>query len=118
MGGPFCCGPNVKVAFYLGIIFVILGILNCFGEDEKGERLTNIIGGVVGALINGLLVYGANARNSTAILVWMVLAVIECILVCVFAVLLVIAIILKLVCTIPIILVQCSSEGLPIRFVH
>ena len=92
MPGPCCCESNVKAAFVLGIIFIVLCILNCFNQNEDGEYLYNIIGGIVGALINGLLVYGAHTRNSTAILVWMVLAIIECICLCVITVLFVIAV--------------------------
>ena len=88
--GTCCCKSNVKAAYVLGIIFVILCILNClmFFNDEN---LYNIIGGIVGALMNGILVYGAYARSSTAILVWIILAIIECICMCVLTVLIVIA---------------------------
>ena len=79
MPGPCCCESNVKAAKVLGIIFIVICILNCFNENEDGEHFYNIIGGIVGVLIDGLLVYGAHARNSTAILVWIVLAIIECI---------------------------------------
>ena len=92
MPGPCCCESNVKAAFVLGIIFIVLSILNCFKKDEDGGHLYNIIGGIIGVLINGLLVFGAHTRNSTAILVWMVLAIIECIILGIVIVLFIIAI--------------------------
>ena len=49
--------------------------------------LYHTIEGIIGILINGLLVYGANARNSTAILVWIVLAVIESVYLCLIVIL-------------------------------
>ena len=42
-------------------------------------------------MISGLLVYGAHNRNANAILVWITLAVISCIIYAVFGVLLIIA---------------------------
>ena len=74
----------------LGVIFVVLSLLNCLGQDENGGRLQNIVSGLVGAVIAGTLVYGAKTRNRLAILVWIVLAIIECILVCIFVAIMVI----------------------------
>ena len=92
MAGPCCCESNVKASYVLGIILIVICILNCFNENEEGEHLYNIIGGIVRALIHGLLVYGAHARNRTAILVWIVLAIIDCIILCVIIVIFVIAV--------------------------
>ena len=43
-----------------------------------GEYL-GIAVGIVGALLSAILVYGAHARNHTAILIWMVFAILQCI---------------------------------------
>ena len=79
---PCCCESNVKAAFILGIVFVTLSILGCLQGD-----LQSIIAGIVGALINGILVFGAHKRNSTAILVWIILAIIQCIVFVIFGIL-------------------------------
>merc|ERR1712170_196012 len=75
MGGPCCCESNVKAAFVLGVIFVILSLLNCLGQDENGGRLQNIVSGLVGAVIAGTLVYGAKTRNRLGILVCIFVAI-------------------------------------------
>merc|ERR1719192_2001357 len=100
---PCCCATNVKAAFVLGIILVIFSLLSCFGTDEEGGY--NIISGIVFALINGILVYGAHARNSTAILVWMILAIIECVFYAIIAVIVIIAVIAYAEATLKIFLV-------------
>jgi len=83
MSGPCCCSTNVQAAKVLGIIFAVLSILSCFGDFPD---TTKIISGIVWTLISGVLIYGAHTRNSTAILVWMILAAIECIWVIVIAI--------------------------------
>lgn len=90
MAGPCCCSSNIQAAKVLGIIFIVCSLFNCLGTDANESRTSNIVTGLVGALISGLLVYGASKRNSTAILVWMILAIIECI---VFAILAILAIV-------------------------
>ena len=84
------CSFNKRHHTILGVIFVVLSLLNCLGQDENGGRLQNIISGLVGAVIAGTLVYGAKTRNRLAILVWIVLAIIECILVCIFVAIMVV----------------------------
>merc|ERR1711935_183721 len=79
MAGPCCCATNVQAAKVLGIIFVVCSVLGCFGQQPDGSRISNIVGGIAGALISGILVYGAVKRSSTAILVWMILAIVQCI---------------------------------------
>jgi len=86
---PCCCETNVKAAFVLGIIFVVFSLVSCMGTDQYGGRLNNIISGIIAAVINGVLVYGAHTRNSTAILVWMILAIIQIIALVILAALLV-----------------------------
>ena len=80
MPGHCCCESNVRAAFVLGIIFIILGIGNCLINDEDFHGyLYNNIRGIIGVLINVPLVYGAHTRNSTAILIWIISAIVECI---------------------------------------
>ena len=90
MAGPCCFSSNVQAAKVLGILLVVLNLLYCLGTDEYGHRTTNVVYGILGALISGILVFGAIKRNSKAILVWIILAIIECIALAVEAALLVI----------------------------
>ena len=92
MAGPCCCSSNIQAAKVLGIIFVVLCLISCFSKDENGGYMTSVIRGIIGALINSLLFYGASKRSSTAVLIWMILAIIECIVFVVFGVLAVVAI--------------------------
>ena len=46
----------------------------CFTGEYGGIAL-----GIVGALLSAILVYGAHARNHTAILIWMIFAILQCI---------------------------------------
>ena len=69
-----CCATNVKAAFVLGIVLAVLSFLGCAGEMQGV-----IAGGIISGLIHCILVFGAHTRNSTAILVWMVLAILSCI---------------------------------------
>merc|ERR1711988_1881933 len=85
MAGPCCCSSNIQAAKVLGIIFVVLSLLSCVSGN--GGWLQFIISGIIGALINALLVYGAHTRSSQAILVWIILAIIECIIIAVLAIL-------------------------------
>ena len=85
MPGPCCYKSNVKAAYVSGIIFIVFWVLTILikifdGSDIIGQShriLFKTIEGIICILINGLLVYGAHARNSAALLVWIVLAVIE-----------------------------------------
>ena len=54
-----------------------MSVLTCFGIDDKGNRYYACIGGILGALIAGILILGAAIRNATAIIVWIVFAVIK-----------------------------------------
>ena len=71
---PSCCATNIKAAFVLGIVLVILSVLVCF----EGS-LETIINGILCGIIHCILIFGTHARNSTAVLVWMVLAILSCI---------------------------------------
>ena len=46
----------------------------CFTGEYVGIAV-----GIVGALVSAILVYGAHARNHTAILIWMIFAILQCI---------------------------------------
>ena len=83
---PCCCATNVKAAFVLGIVLAVLSLLGC-GNGNNG-----IINGIIGGIIHCVLIFGAHTRNSKAILVWMVLAILSCIGYAILAILGVVAI--------------------------
>ena len=95
MPGPCCYKSNVKAAYVSGIIFIVFWVLTILikifdGSDIIGQShriLFKTIEGIICILINGLLVYGAHARNSAALLVWIVLAVIESVYLCLIVIL-------------------------------
>ena len=63
--------PLQETAFVCGIILVVLNLLLCFQGDFK-----SIVQGIVFACINSILVIGVHNQNRTAILIWMILAII------------------------------------------
>ena len=82
---PCCCATNVKAAFVLGIVLatqyvLILGlaILILLYHPVEGTKI-GIISGVIGVLIQCILIFGAHKRHRTALLVWMVLTILSCI---------------------------------------
>ena len=79
---PCCCATNVEAAFILGFVLAVLSGLSCFNEVAGA-----IANGIIGAVIHCILIFGAHTRNSTAILVWMVLAILSCIGYAIFAIL-------------------------------
>jgi len=79
---PCCCATNVKAAFVLGIVLAVLSGLSCFDNSEGALAI-----GIIGAVIHCILIFGAHTRNSTAILVWMVLAILDCIGIAIVAIL-------------------------------
>ena len=79
---PCCCKNYVEASFVLGIVLAVVSLLNCYKDP---------IHGIVGALISGILIFGAKMRNPTAILVWMVFAIIEVVWLIVVAVMATIA---------------------------
>ena len=83
---PCCCATNVKAAFVLGIVLAVFSLISC------DNRSNGIINGIIGAIIHCVLIFGAHTRNSTAILVWMVLAILSCIGYAILAILGVVAI--------------------------
>ena len=90
MAGPCSCENNVETAFKLGIALVILSLVYCVGMDQYGNRENFILSGLIEAMINGLLVYGADNRNSTAIAIWIILASADLGGICIFIVLVII----------------------------
>ena len=83
---PCCCAKNIDAAFVLGIVLAVLSSIVCFSGS------TLIINGIIGVIINCILIFGAHTRNSTAILVWMILAILSCIGLAIMGVFVVIAI--------------------------
>ena len=80
------------VSFVVGldIIFLFLAPLNYVNESM--ERIyIYIYGAIIAIMIYGLLFFWVHAHNNTRSLVWIVLAVIECVNLCLIAVLLSIA---------------------------
>ena len=67
------CATNVQTAFVLGIVLAVLSLIGC-GNGSNG-----IIKGIIDVIIHCILIFGAHTRNSTAILVWMVLAILSCV---------------------------------------
>ena len=63
--------PLQETASVCGFILVVLSLLLCFQGDLK-----SILQGIVFAFINLTLVNGVRNQNRTAILIWMVLAII------------------------------------------
>jgi len=84
--GVCCCNSNRQAAFVMGIIFVVLNIVGVI----LGRNTQSITSGLIFAVINAVLIYGAHTSNSTAILVWMVLGGIEAVIHCIFIILLII----------------------------
>ena len=81
-----CCQSNAQTAWILGIICIILNILGIilsgFGPFWENKLwfiffITSVIVGIIFAMINGILIFGALIRNRTLILVWIILAVFE-----------------------------------------
>ena len=98
MPGHCFFGTNVKskigiwttlVSFVVGldIIFLFLAPLNYVNESMECIYIY-IYGAIIAVMIYGLLFFWVHAHNNTRSLVWIVLAVIECVNLCLIAVLL------------------------------
>merc|ERR1711976_229797 len=74
----------------MGIIFVVLNIVGVILERYS---IRDIVAGIIFALINAILIFGAHTRNSTALLVWMILGGIEAAVYAVYVVLHIISIV-------------------------
>ena len=77
---PCCCKDNVQACFVLGIILVVLNLLSSFGLIfaciSDGGMYPYLLIGIFGALVSGLLIFGAKKRNHTAIFIWIILNII------------------------------------------
>ena len=79
-----CCKTNVKAAFIIGIFLMILSLFPCllaFLISDKDnlylQKVVSLIATCIStALAHGILVYGADKRNRSAILIWIVLQII------------------------------------------
>ena len=85
---PFA--TNIRAAFVLGIIGMVFHLIFCvIWSIMTGISYTKGYGayigyggiaiGIVYSLVSAVLIYGARARNQTAILVWICFAILECI---------------------------------------
>jgi len=85
--GVCCCNSNRQAAFVMGIIFVVLNIVGVIVGRNDPKLL---VGGLIFAVVNAVLIFGAHTSNSTAILVWMVLGGIQAAVDCIYIILLII----------------------------
>ena len=67
-----CIKTKVETAKMLGLLLAVLSLSLCI----KGEA-EYIISGIVLTLIHSILIFGAQKRNTSVILLWMVLAVLN-----------------------------------------
>ena len=70
---PCCCATNIKAAYVLGIVLAGVSLVPALSGFPQFIAV-----GIVGALIHGVLVFGAYKSHSTAILTWMGLACLSC----------------------------------------
>ena len=73
---PCCCETNLKAAFVIGIIDLVLSCLY-FACGATGGFGYYILGGI-GIVASIVLIVGAKAPNASALLVWMILACLKC----------------------------------------
>merc|ERR1712241_144112 len=71
----------------MGIIFIVLNIIGVILMRNSTRDLTF---GIICALVNGILVFGAHKSHSKAILVWMILAAIEALIYVIFTILIIV----------------------------
>ena len=73
-----CCAKNIDAAFILGIVLAALSLMIFFnGSTNVMDYHKWIINGIIGVMINCILIFGAYTRNSKALLVWIVLAILS-----------------------------------------
>ena len=70
-----CFKDNVQTAIILGIILTVHTLVTCCGI-----LWYFIINGILGALIHCILIFGAYFRNRIVIIVWMICAIVTCII--------------------------------------
>jgi len=81
---PCCCKDNVQACFVYGIVSIIgklftlcmaFSLLYMHQGVEHGVDIERILLAIYGMLVSGLLIFGAKKRDPTAILIWMVFAI-------------------------------------------
>ena len=73
-----CCKTNVEAASIIGKFFMILSLfafLQAFLIKDKEKMITEIMTCILAAFVNGILVYGADKRNRSALLIWIILQI-------------------------------------------
>ena len=76
---PHCCASNVKAAFVIGVILAVSFTIDTIYYFTIGD-IFHIISGFVGLMSASVLVYGAHTRNSKAIQIYKVSAILMIIL--------------------------------------
>ena len=76
---PYCCASNVKAAFVIGVILAVSFSIDTIYYFTIGD-IFHIISGFVGLMSASVLVYGAHTRNSKAIQIYKVSAILMIIL--------------------------------------
>ena len=68
----------IDAAFILGIVLAVLSLMIFFnGSTVIMDYHKWIINGIIGVMINCILIFGAYTRNSKAILAWIILAILS-----------------------------------------
>ena len=80
--GPcFCCKDNVETAFILGIAYIVLNALffelvglGISVDSPNGILIMYMVAcKMIHPMQHAVLIYGAHKRNTTAILIWIIL---------------------------------------------
>ena len=80
-GTCFCCKDNVETAFILGIAYIVFNALffefmglAITSDDSSGVLIMYMIAcKMIHPMQHAVLIYGAFKRNTTAILLWIIL---------------------------------------------
>ena len=86
---PCCCKTNVEAASIIGKLFMFLSLFSClqaFSIKDKEIMIAEIVTCISGAFVNGILVYGADKRNRSALLIWIILQIIGLVTLIVFGI--------------------------------
>jgi len=93
---PCCCKDNVQACFVYGIYSIIGKLLTlCMAfwllymhqGAHHGVDTERILIAIYGVMVSGLLIFGAKKRDPTAILIWMVFAILGLVVLIAIAVL-------------------------------
>ena len=74
-----CCKTNVEAAHIIGLLFMFLSLFAClpaFSIKDKKIMIAEMVTCISAAFVNWILVYGAENRNRSALLVWIILQII------------------------------------------